>query len=101
MKTTIDPSQILEEIPGSQPAKKEIAIHTGYMVAMSEDGQLHFQLLGNDPGLGQVYGCQRYADEQIQKISDQRLNTGDALVNMLIREVGRLNNQLAQLLAKS
>lgn len=53
-------------------------IKTGVLVAITEAGDLHFQLLGSDQNLLTVEGLLKYADKHMAKVWEARLAAPDA-----------------------
>jgi hypothetical protein len=61
------------------PTDNNINLKSGYLVGVSEDGQLLFRPVGTTLGVIELLGLHGYAGHRLKTILDGNQGTGDAL----------------------
>ena len=79
----------------------ETKYKAGYIVALQEDGEIVFNLLGEDIGIIELLGLQEYTKQAIQDHIDRSRTTGDYRVHEVGKAVALLNEKIEQLLPKA
>jgi hypothetical protein len=85
----------------SPPEETLAPIAFGYSVGVDTNGQFVFQLLGEDKGIVQLLGLNKFAETQLNSLMDANLRQGDTLLLEAISQVYKKLDQLQQLLPNS
>jgi len=88
--------------PNQQPVQKQISlndIRVGYIVGVTKDNLMVFELLGQDQGLMDILGLHQHAGRRINSIYEDLQVCGDRLTHEVGRSVQLLNNKMDELLA--
>ena len=103
VKELVPPGQPLEpskDLP-VPPAPKEPEVTCGYVVAIKEDGAYVFDVLGNNPGLIELEGLHKVAQEHIDALADQRRNGKFTFLgNKMDAAIGKID-QVATMLSQA
>lgn len=94
----------LEEVPvpqQAQPTQQQVTmddLQVGYVVGLTKTGDFVFNILGAKPGLLEVLGLHKHAEQKIARLYDGNHMQGDALVFELGKMVAQLDQKVAALL---
>ena len=95
-----------EEVPQVELAQPSAPVEqpklvAGYLVGLNDQGNFVFELVSKDQSLLELLGIQKYAENRIQQVLDNKMNTGDKLtlelgkiIAQLVQEIGKLTTQL-------
>jgi hypothetical protein len=72
----------------------------GYTVALTKDNQFVFEIFGEEQGLIQLLGIQRYAEERVKRVFNESHMSGDRLVHEVGTGISVLNQKMDAVLAK-
>jgi hypothetical protein len=95
---TVPPVEQQAEVEQAEQPPKLVA---GYLVGLNEHGNFVFELVSKDQSLLELLGIQKYAENRIKQVLDNKMNTGDKLtlelgkvIATLVQEIGKLTAQL-------
>lgn len=80
--------------PVDLPESKEPDLAYGYVVGVNKEGGFVFNLLGDDKGIVQLLGLNKFAEKQIETLADSSLNQGLPLV---LNALGQIYQKIEEL----
>ena len=83
---------VTEEVDTQQELKY------GYVVGVRENGEFVFNVTGNNIGVIELMGLQKYAESRVANIVNTNQGTGDAITIQLLARIDGLTAALKQLL---
>jgi hypothetical protein len=90
--------------PTGQTAQPATNINTdlkvGYIIALKQDNSLLFDVLGTNPGLMELLGLHKHANDRIEKIYSEKQQTGDFLTLELAKMIHTLSGTVVELTSK-
>lgn len=90
---------LVEDVSEPSPQNKQIDLNkdltSGYVVGLTTEGSFLFQVLGVNPGLAELMGLQKHAEEHLRQLYGTKQMTAEAVTLQM------LNNVTNQLVAVS
>ena len=74
-------------------------LSSGYIVGVTPEGQVVFDVVGSRKNLVEVLGLHEYAAKRVKALSDQALTSGDTLVHEVGKAISIVNMKVDQLKA--
>ena len=66
---------------------EELKIAFGYTVGLGENGKFIFKIHGKDPGLVELFGIHKYAEKQIELVSNVSQGYGIPVIMKQLNEI--------------
>ena len=63
----------------------ESKFRIAYTIGITKDGQLFWEVTGNDQGVVELLGLHNLAGQQVKNIVDSKLGVGDAITHQVLK----------------
>lgn len=90
-------TKVAEEPKNEEVRLKLEDLKSGYIVGLTKEGELVFELFGSDKGLVDILGLHQYAGVRVSVVTDLNQGLVGTMVKDLMKAVGALTQQVARL----